>query len=140
MRFIRRDEKLVRTATGFDNVCFFSGFANHSGLIYNYSHFILRYVSDSPPFYLVTIDGELPAIGSRCTGFFTCHHELKEVGLREFAGKTIVLNVFPSIDTPVCASSVRQFNAGQRRLENVIVLAIAKDLPLPCALLRRRRN
>lgn len=61
--------------------------------------------------------GNLPLVGSTAPDFSLVTPELKEVGLSDFPGKKIVLNIFPSLDTPVCATSVRRFNekaAGKR--------------------------
>jgi thiol peroxidase len=56
-------------------------------------------------------------------------NDLKEVDLSQFAGKNVVLNIFPSIDTGVCATSVREFNKRAAALANTVVLCISKDLP-----------
>ena len=77
----------------------------------------------------VTTSGELPQVGTTAPDFSLVTNDLKEVSLKDYAGKTIVLNIFPSIDTRVCAMSVRQFNQTASAMDNVIVLAIAKDLP-----------
>jgi thiol peroxidase len=77
----------------------------------------------------VTTVGELPAVGSAAPDFRLVKTDLSEVTLADFAGKTLVLNIFPSIDTPVCAASVRHFNAALDRLNNVAVLCISADLP-----------
>lgn len=73
--------------------------------------------------------GTLPAPGSPAPAFSLAGTDLADRTLAEFAGKTVVLNIFPSIDTPVCAASVRRFNqeAGQRA--NTVVLCISADLP-----------
>lgn len=55
--------------------------------------------------------------------------DLSEVSLSDFKGKKVVLNIFPSLDTAVCAASVRQFNAELNKLQNTVVLCISKDLP-----------
>ena len=54
---------------------------------------------------------------------------MKEVSLSSFKGKRVILNIFPSLDTPTCAMSVRQFNARASELENTVVLCISMDLP-----------
>lgn len=73
--------------------------------------------------------GTLPALGSLAPAFTLTRTDLADGTLAEFAGQTVVLNIFPSIDTPVCAASVRRFNqeAGQR--PNTVVLCISADLP-----------
>lgn len=70
--------------------------------------------------------GNLPAVGAQAPAF-----TLTGVDLAEFDGPggTVVLNIFPSIDTPVCANSVRQFNEKAASVPNVSVLCISKDLP-----------
>jgi thiol peroxidase len=56
-------------------------------------------------------------------------NDLKEVSLKDHAGKNVVLNIFPSVDTRVCATSVREFNKRAAGLQNTVVLCISKDLP-----------
>lgn len=77
----------------------------------------------------VTTSGELPAIGSDAPGFRLVSSELKDVSLHDYAGKKKVLNIFPSVDTPVCANSVRAFNEKAARLGDAAVLCISADLP-----------
>ena len=71
----------------------------------------------------------LPATGTIAPDFTLVGNDLKEVTLSDFAGKNIVMNIFPSIDTGVCAMSVREFNKRAAGLTNTVVLCIAKDLP-----------
>lgn len=73
--------------------------------------------------------GKLPAIGSKAPDFILTKTDLADVSLKDFAGKKIVLNIFPSIDTPVCASSVRKFNEAAQQLPNAVVLCVSVDLP-----------
>lgn len=73
--------------------------------------------------------GDLPAVGTKAPAFSLAGKELAEVGLADYAGKTVVLNIFPSIDTPVCAASVRRFNAEAGVLGGTVVLCISADLP-----------
>ena len=73
--------------------------------------------------------GELPAIGSQAPDFALTKTDLSDVSLKDFAGKRIVLNIFPSIDTSVCASSVRKFNEETHKLDNTVVLCASLDLP-----------
>ena len=73
--------------------------------------------------------GELPAVGSKAPAFMLTNTDLADVGLDAFAGKTVVLNIFPSIDTPVCAASVRRFNAEVDKLGDAVVLCASADLP-----------
>jgi len=73
--------------------------------------------------------GDLPAIGSTAPDFSLAGNDLKEVKLSEFRGKRVIINIFPSIDTGVCATSVREFNKRAATLDNTVVLSISKDLP-----------
>ena len=77
----------------------------------------------------VSTSGELPAIGSVVPGFKLVGLDLADVTPATFAGKRKVLNIFPSIDTPTCAMSVRQFNQRAAALANTVVLCISADLP-----------
>ncbi len=73
--------------------------------------------------------GELPEINSSALDFTLVKNDLSDVNLNDFAGKTVVLNIFPSLDTPVCAVSVRTFNQKAAELKDTVVLCISKDLP-----------
>lgn len=73
--------------------------------------------------------GELPKAGSKAPDFKLVNSELKDVGLRDFAGKRKVLNIFPSVDTPTCALSVKAFNDHARKHPEVLMLQISADLP-----------
>lgn len=73
--------------------------------------------------------GELPKPGSEIPGFRLVDVDLKDVTLHDYAGKRKVLNIFPSIDTPTCAMSVRKFNEQAAKLSNTVVLCISADLP-----------
>lgn len=77
----------------------------------------------------VEVAGELPAVGSAAPDFVLVAADLSEKSLADFAGKRKVLNIFPSIDTGVCAQSVRVFNERAAGLENTVVLCISADLP-----------
>lgn len=77
----------------------------------------------------VHTNGELPRIGSTAPGFRLVGADLKDVTPASFAGKRKVLNIFPSIDTPTCAMSVRQFNQRAAGLRNAVVLCVSADLP-----------
>jgi thiol peroxidase len=76
----------------------------------------------------VSTAGDLPAIGST-PSFTLTKADLSEVSAGDLAGKNVVLNIFPSVDTPVCANSVRTFNQRAGELENTIVLCVSADLP-----------
>ncbi len=77
----------------------------------------------------VTTSGELPAIGTPAPAFKLTKTDLTEVSLADFKGKKVVLNIFPSIDTSTCATSVRKFNKEASALQNTVVLCISRDLP-----------
>lgn len=73
--------------------------------------------------------GSLPVKGSQAPAFTLTAADMSDKSLRDFLGKRIVLNIFPSIDTPTCAMSVRRFNAEAAKLNNTVVLCISADLP-----------
>lgn len=73
--------------------------------------------------------GDVPAVGTKAPDFKLTTPELKEVTLDDYKGKTVVLNVFPSLDTPVCAASVRRFNKEAAELKDTVVLCVSEDLP-----------
>jgi thiol peroxidase len=73
--------------------------------------------------------GELPTVGIQAPEFVLTSSDMKDVSLKDFAGKNVVLNIFPSVDTGVCATSVREFNKRVASLDNTVVLCISKDLP-----------
>ncbi len=73
--------------------------------------------------------GELPAVGSTAPEFTLTGADLSDVTKSGLAGKRVILNIFPSIDTPTCAASVRQFNARAAELDNTVVVCVAADLP-----------
>lgn len=77
----------------------------------------------------VPVNGKFPAKGDQAPPFSLVGKDLANVGLGQFAGKRKILNIFPSIDTPTCAMSVRQFNARANGLANTVVLCISADLP-----------
>jgi thiol peroxidase len=77
----------------------------------------------------VNTSGNLPAKGSRAPGFSLVKSDLSSLSLSELKGKKVILNIFPSLDTSVCATSVRKFNQLAAGTKNVTVLGISKDLP-----------
>ena len=77
----------------------------------------------------ISTAGSLPAVGSKAPDFKVTKADLSEVGLKDFAGKKLVLNIFPSVDTGVCAASVRRFNAEAATLADTVVLCVSADLP-----------
>jgi thioredoxin-dependent peroxiredoxin len=72
--------------------------------------------------------GELPAVGSPAPGFKLAGADLGAVSSDQFRGKPVLLNIFPSVDTPVCATSVRTFNE-RAAGGGVSVVCVSKDLP-----------
>jgi thiol peroxidase len=74
-------------------------------------------------------NGELPAVGSKASNFNLTKTDLGTTTLADFAGSKVVLNIFPSIDTGTCATSVRKFNEKASALPNTKVLCISRDLP-----------
>ncbi|TBU97788.1 thiol peroxidase [Stutzerimonas kirkiae] len=77
----------------------------------------------------VQVDGHLPQVGQQAPAFSLVGGDLSDVTLASLAGKRKVLNIFPSVDTPTCATSVRKFNSEASRLSNTLVLCISADLP-----------
>ena len=77
----------------------------------------------------VTVNGDFPQTGTTAKPFSLVNKELADVALASFGGKRKVLNIFPSVDTAVCAASVRHFNEAASKLDNTVVLCISADLP-----------
>lgn len=77
----------------------------------------------------VKVDGHFPQAGETAKPFSLVASDLSDVTLAKFAGQRKVLNIFPSVDTPTCAASVRTFNADASSLDNTLVLCISADLP-----------
>lgn len=77
----------------------------------------------------VKINGNLPEVGSQAPDFKLVGSGLNEINLSDYKGKKVVLNIFPSIDTGVCAASVRNFNKWASKNENTVVICVSKDLP-----------
>ena len=73
--------------------------------------------------------GELPPVGSTAADFVLTGSNMKDISSKEFAGKNLVLNIFPSVDTSTCATSVREFNKRAAAINDTIVLCVSKDLP-----------
>jgi len=73
--------------------------------------------------------GKLPSVGTQIKNFTLTGTDLNEKTLSDFKGKYIVMNIFPSVNTGVCAKSVRKFNEDAASLKNTTVLCISKDLP-----------
>lgn len=77
----------------------------------------------------INTSGELPKIGTKLADFNLIQNDLSVASLGNFTGKKLVLNIFPSIDTGTCATSVRKFNENAAKLDNTAVLCISRDLP-----------
>lgn len=78
---------------------------------------------------VVNTIGELPSLGNKAPDFVLTKNDLSDVTIGSFKGSKIVMNIFPSIDTGVCATSVRKFNEKAAKLGNTKVLCISRDLP-----------
>lgn len=77
----------------------------------------------------VNTNGSLPSVGTEAPDFTGVKNDLSELSLKDLRGKNVVINIFPSLDTAVCATSVRHFNKEAASLPNTVVLAVSKDLP-----------
>jgi len=77
----------------------------------------------------ITVAGTFPKVGQKASDFRLVNKDLKDVSLKDFAGKRKVLNIVPSLDTPTCAMSTRRFNEEANKLKNTVVLVISADLP-----------
>ncbi|WP_172592367.1 thiol peroxidase [Nitrosomonas supralitoralis] len=77
----------------------------------------------------IKIEGTFPKVGQKAPPFSLVNRDLQDTTLADFAGKKKVLNIVPSLDTPVCAISTRKFNQQASNMDNTVVLIIAADLP-----------
>ncbi len=77
----------------------------------------------------VEVYGEIPTVGSPAPAFQLTSADLTDVNLEQYHGKRLVLNIFPSLDTAVCAMSVRRFNKDAAKYDNTEVLCVSMDLP-----------
>ena len=77
----------------------------------------------------IALSGDLPEVGSYAPGFSLVDGSMNTVSLSDFKGKKVLLNIFPSIDTDVCARSVEEFHRRALERDNLVVLGISKDLP-----------
>jgi len=77
----------------------------------------------------ISVAGNFPRVGDTAHSFMLVDKDLNDVSLSRFKGKRKVLNIVPSLDTPVCAESTRKFNAAASELKNTVVLVISADLP-----------
>lgn len=73
--------------------------------------------------------GNLPELGANIGDVIMTSAKLADIKLSDYEGKRVILNIFPSIDTPTCATSVRQFNEKAASLDNVVVICVSADLP-----------
>jgi thiol peroxidase len=77
----------------------------------------------------LNVGGTFPKIGDTAQSFMLVDKDLNDVSLSQFAGLRKILNILPSLDTPVCATSTRKFNEMVSRLPNTVLLSISADLP-----------
>lgn len=73
--------------------------------------------------------GSLPAVGEKAPCYHLVTKDLKDIQCMDFNGKRVVLNIFPSLDTAVCAASVRRFNVEAAKHKDVVVICVSMDLP-----------
>jgi thiol peroxidase len=73
--------------------------------------------------------GNLPQVGTKTPDFKLTKTDLSDISLQDVKGKRVILNIFPSLDTGICAASVRKFNQEVTALENTVVVNVSKDLP-----------
>ena len=73
--------------------------------------------------------GELPKAGDSAPDFSLTGTDLADISLASYSGKNLIISVFPSLDTPVCAASVRRFNVEAGKLKNTVVICVSRDLP-----------
>ncbi|AZA60481.1 MULTISPECIES: thiol peroxidase [Chryseobacterium] len=73
--------------------------------------------------------GNLPEVGKDAQEFTMVSGDLSEKNLADYTGKRVVLNIFPSIDTGICAASARKFNEEASNLDNTVVINVSRDLP-----------
>lgn len=74
-------------------------------------------------------NGDVPAAGSQAPDFTLAKNDLSDISLSDLAGQNVVLSIFPSVDTPVCATSIRTFNERAAGLDNTTVVNVSADLP-----------
>jgi thioredoxin-dependent peroxiredoxin len=78
---------------------------------------------------VVNTNGNLPVVGSQAPDFTLTGIDMKDVSLKDFSGKNLVLNIYPSVDTGTCATSTREFNKRAASFNDTAILCISKDLP-----------
>ncbi len=74
-------------------------------------------------------NGDLPEVGSMAPDFHLVSKDLKDMKLADYAGKKIIMNIVPSLDTGICALSTKKFNETASSLDNTVILVISADLP-----------
>lgn len=77
----------------------------------------------------INTNGNLPSVGAEAPNFTLTGTDLSSKSLSDFAGKKVLLNIFPSVDTGTCASAMRKFNEEATNFDNTVVICISKDLP-----------
>ena len=77
---------------------------------------------------IVDLSGKLPAVGSKAPDFLLADNDLANMTLKDFEGKRLVLNIFPSLNTPVCSASAHKFNELASEMDNTAILCISRDL------------
>ncbi len=77
----------------------------------------------------ISTSGELPKVGSAAPDFRLTKSDLSDISLKDFVGKKILLNIYPSIDTGICATSVRKFNVDAASIPNTVVVGVSRDTP-----------
>lgn len=77
----------------------------------------------------INTNGNLPELGQKAPEFYLCASDMSTKNTASYTGKRVVMNIFPSVDTGVCATSVRKFNEKAASLQNTVVLCISRDLP-----------
>lgn len=78
---------------------------------------------------IINTNGDLPEVGTQAPGFSLVDGRLNDVTLSTYTGKKKILNIVPSLDTPVCAASARTFNEKVERFDNAVILMVSADLP-----------
>lgn len=79
---------------------------------------------------VVDLSGSLPAVGSEAPDFLLANNDLVNMTLKDFEGKRLVLNIFPTLNTPVCSAAAHKFNELASDLDNTVVICISRDLAL----------
>lgn len=77
----------------------------------------------------IKTSGNLPKVGAKAPDFKLTKTDLSDISLKDLNGKKVVLNIFPSIDTPVCQASTRKFNEELSKLNDTVVVCVSRDLP-----------